>query len=391
MATNQLRVADVEKDVRSKLTEAQDTLASFEDETGKRVRLLDQELVRLERELRQEFSGDAGLQRTVDLRKNAEERRNRVRSLRKLYLSHWKTLSSHLRTREEILARLVSVQEEISQIRTDHCKKNQEQLNRLLPAEMAITITAERGGDLADYEAKVLPLLRRAHNYKARGLASGVAREWNPVEFASLLRQGGLLNPGIPALPLTVDDRSKITDATRPFDKDENANVSMLADEGKRLLDLLQLEEAEWDDLLLIRLNGRSIDEVSPGQRSSAMLPLIALVETTPLVIDQPEDNLDKRLIGQSLANVLAELKEKRQIIVCTHDPNIVVGGDAEQVIVLEPESDRKGNVAKDGHGSIDTPEIVKTVVDLLEGGPQAFETRQKRYVRVGVGVASNA
>jgi ABC-type cobalamin/Fe3+-siderophores transport system ATPase subunit len=108
------------------------------------------------------------------------------------------------------------------------------------------------------------------------------------------------------------------------------------------------------------------------------MLPLIALAETTPLVIDQPEDNLDKRLIGSVLMKVLAELKEKRQIIVCTHDPNILVGGDAEQVVVLEAESDRRGKVAK--HGSIDNDDIVETVIDLLEGGADAFAARRMRY-----------
>jgi predicted ATPase len=108
------------------------------------------------------------------------------------------------------------------------------------------------------------------------------------------------------------------------------------------------------------------------------MLPLIALAETTPLVIDQPEDNLDKRLIGTVLMKVLAELKERRQIIVCTHDPNILVGGDAEQVVVLDAESDRRGKVVE--HGSIDNDDIVETVIDLLEGGAEAFAARRTRY-----------
>jgi ABC-type Mn2+/Zn2+ transport system ATPase subunit len=108
------------------------------------------------------------------------------------------------------------------------------------------------------------------------------------------------------------------------------------------------------------------------------MLPLIALAETSPLVIDQPEDNVDKRLVGTVLMKVLAELKEKRQIIVCTHDPNILVGGDAEQVIVLEAESDRRGKVGQ--HGSIDNKDIIGLVIDLLEGGAEAFETRKKKY-----------
>ncbi|NLS94336.1 MAG: ATP-binding protein [Planctomycetaceae bacterium] len=141
---------------------------------------------------------------------------------------------------------------------------------------------------------------------------------------------------------------------------------------------LLQLQETPWDDFEMILLDGDPVNEKSPGQRSSAMLPLIALAEDTPLVIDQPEDNLDKRLIGDVLMKVLAELKEKRQITVCTHDPNILVGGDAEQVVVLEAKSNRKSKVVD--HGSIDNDSIVKTVIDLLEGGAEAFAARQRRY-----------
>ena len=116
-----------------------------------------------------------------------------------------------------------------------------------------------------------------------------------------------------------------------PFAKDEDADVRAV-DSGK-LLQVLKLQEEPWDDQLRILLNERPVDELSPGQRSSAMLPLIALSETVPLIIDQPEDNLDNRMVGRTLTKILADLKENRQIIVATHNPNIVVGGDAEQVI----------------------------------------------------------
>jgi ABC-type uncharacterized transport system ATPase subunit len=92
----------------------------------------------------------------------------------------------------------------------------------------------------------------------------------------------------------------------------------------------------------------------------------------------QPEDNLDNRLVGQVLTDILASLKEKRQIIVCTHNPNIVVSGDAEQVVVLDALSDRKGTVLC--HGSIDNEDIVKSVIDIIEGGEDAFRARQERY-----------
>jgi len=94
---------------------------------------------------------------------------------------------------------------------------------------------------------------------------------------------------------------------------------------------------------------------------------------------------VDKRLIGNVLVKILAELKEQRQIIVCTHDANVLVGGDSEQVVVLEAESDSRGVVAL--HGSIDNDDIVRMVIDLLEGGAEAFEARLKRYrERVGLG-----
>lgn len=85
-----------------------------------------------------------------------------------------------------------------------------------------------------------------------------------------------------------------------------------------------------------------------------------------------------RALIGPVLADILASLKEKRQIIVCAHNPNIVVSGDAEQVIVLNAVSDRKAKVEK--HGSIDNADIVQSVIDIMEGGKDAFRVRQQQY-----------
>ena len=71
-------------------------------------------------------------------------------------------------------------------------------------------------------------------------------------------------------------------------------------------------------------------------------------------------------------------IKQKRQIIVATHNPNIVVSGDAEQVIVMKALTADKGEC--EHSGSIDKDYIVKSVVDIMEGGKEAFEAREKRY-----------
>jgi hypothetical protein len=78
------------------------------------------------------------------------------------------------------------------------------------------------------------------------------------------------------------------------------------------------------------------------------------------------------------LVDILADLKEKRQIIVASHNPNIVVSGDAEQVIVLDALSDSEGICSKSG--SIDNTEIIHSVVEIMEGGKEAFLARNRRY-----------
>lgn len=108
------------------------------------------------------------------------------------------------------------------------------------------------------------------------------------------------------------------------------------------------------------------------------MLPLVLLSENVPLIIDQPEDNLDNQLLGSVLAGIFAHLKERRQLIVATHNPNIVVGGDAEQVIVLDTVGRHQGSVA--ASASIDDPDIIAKVIQILEGGKEAFEARNRRY-----------
>jgi DNA repair ATPase RecN len=76
--------------------------------------------------------------------------------------------------------------------------------------------------------------------------------------------------------------------------------------------------------------------------------------------------------------SILAELKERRQIIVTTHNPNIVVGGDAEQVLVLDAPHARQARVEETG--SIDDDTIIEHVIRIMEGGKEAFEERERRY-----------
>ncbi len=383
----ELGIVAVETDIEKNLREAGEKLKAFLQIVGSRIESIGKQIEDLQKGLQKKLqeSDNGSMQRIADLRANAESRLRKASGIRKEYLKAWEQLNDGLTGRKDICEQLVKVQHEIAGIRVQYNEDIEKTLNRFLPDWMVVSISFKAGGDKDDFAKKLPDVVPGRNSGQVKKTRSVVQQLSNPVscaqavfdeEFGNLT--GRKVIVGGEETELSEDNASTWIATARPFEHNEHADVSVLVDNGDRLEKLLELQETPWDDYETILLDGGPVNEKSPGQRSSAMLPLIALAEDTPLVIDQPEDNLDKRLIGSVLMKVLAELKEKRQITVCTHDPNILVGGDAEQVIVLEAESNRKGKVVD--HGSIDNDNIVNTVIDLLEGGAEAFETRRRRY-----------
>ncbi len=122
----------------------------------------------------------------------------------------------------------------------------------------------------------------------------------------------------------------------------------------------------------------RPLSELSGGQRVSVLLTLLFETEDDrPLVIDQPEDELDSRFLFEAVLPVLKKLKGRRQVIVATHNANIVVNGDADMVIQLEATA-YKGGVAS--AGAIDEPAVRDAIVQTVDGGRYAFWLRRQKY-----------
>ena len=122
----------------------------------------------------------------------------------------------------------------------------------------------------------------------------------------------------------------------------------------------------------------RPLRDLSGGQRVNLLLSL--LLETSddrPLVIDQPEDELDNRFLFETMLPALKRLKGRRQIIVATHNANIVVNGDADQVIQLEATADR-GHITCSG--AIEEPAVRDAIVQTVDGGDEAFRLRRLKY-----------
>ncbi|WNZ57506.1 AAA family ATPase [Microbulbifer sp. MKSA007] len=123
------------------------------------------------------------------------------------------------------------------------------------------------------------------------------------------------------------------------------------------------------------------IEQLSPGQRGALLLIFYLLVDkgNSPIILDQPEENLDNETIVSLLVPVLSEAKQKRQIIMVTHNPNLAVVCDAEQIIHCE--FDRtNGHKITYTPGAIECNMINNKVVDVLEGTMPAFDNRRIKY-----------
>ncbi|MGA7724337.1 MAG: PHP domain-containing protein [Opitutaceae bacterium] len=120
------------------------------------------------------------------------------------------------------------------------------------------------------------------------------------------------------------------------------------------------------------------VNQLSDGQKHTIMLTIAMLAESNiPLVIDQPEDDLDNAFIYSAVVKVLRTIKERRQVILVTHNANIVVLGDAELLLPMQRKDD--GGEAYE-RGSIDRTETKAAVIKILEGGDIAFRKRQAIY-----------
>ena len=130
-----------------------------------------------------------------------------------------------------------------------------------------------------------------------------------------------------------------------------------------------------------LQLDEKNIEKLSPGERGMLLLIFYLIVDKDdkPLILDQPEENIDNQTIHDVLVPCIKKAKERRQIFLVTHNANLAVVCDAEQVIVAS--IDRKnGNAISYDSGAIENPKINKHLMDKLEGTKPAFQNRESKY-----------
>ena len=156
---------------------------------------------------------------------------------------------------------------------------------------------------------------------------------------------------------------------------------------------ILQIEELDLQPTAKIELNiaaeGQSetwqhLESLSTGQKATAILLLLLLESDAPLIVDQPEDDLDNRFITEVVVPKMREEKRRRQFIFSSHNANIPVLGDAELIVGLraagEAATRGQAEIPREHLGSIDARPVRELVEEILEGGEKAFELRRLKY-----------
>ncbi len=232
-----------------------------------------------------------------------------------------------------------------------------ERLSTALAPTIRVFIT--QAGDRSDYEALLKDLLKGC-GLQYNRIAARIVENLSPEELSRIVRKG---------------DGARLAD-----------DGGIAADQAARIVSHLQdsdqigkLETVDLEDEPLIALKDgadfKNSADLSTGQRCTVILPILLLESERPLLIDQPEDNLDNAFVYDTIVKSLRNAKGGRQLIFVTHNPNIPVLGEADRVFVFASDG-RQGTVTHRG-----TVEDVKEQIEhLLEGGKEAFVLRMHKY-----------
>jgi hypothetical protein len=223
-----------------------------------------------------------------------------------------------------------------------------------------IEVRVTRNGELAEYEA-VLAGLLQGSNLQYKPLAATLAKHMSPRELLAAVEDSN--SEGIASCAHVSKDRA----------------VRLVAHlRGKQIAPLLlaPLQDAV-DFALLDGTEYKPTRQLSMGQRCTVVLPLLLAAAHESILLDQPEDHLDNAFIVETLVQAIGDHARGGQVLVATHNANIPVLGEAQNVIVLASDG-RHGfiNLA----GPLEQEDIVHSISTLMEGGAEAFARRAAFY-----------
>jgi ABC-type branched-subunit amino acid transport system ATPase component len=223
-----------------------------------------------------------------------------------------------------------------------------------------IEVRVEKSGEFGAYEAALVGALQGS-NLQYKALAADVASRMSPRELVEAVEAG---------------DADRVAAAAQITPDRANRLVAHLSQ--RALTDLLTAPlEDSVDFALLDGQEYKPTRDLSMGQRCTVVLPLLLAEERDAILLDQPEDHLDNAFIVETLVAAIRDRSQTGQVIVATHNANIPVLGEAEQVIVMASDG-RHGFVSTSA--PLDDDAAVTAITTLMEGGREAFARRAAFY-----------
>ena len=336
--------------ISSQIREAQRTIAKARDGITKAHSDHASELARLtalNQAASEQARTRAALEQQLSKLHSVEERRSELNI----------ELKALLDLRKSLKAKHILMRDQISGIREEVATELQREAGK------RVRIRIMRNADHLAYQEMLVDGLRGA-------------RVRNHEEIIATLMQ---LRPEQLAQLIQTDDVDSLEELTA-FGRERSRKI---LDAFRESVDPLTLEVIAIEDRVGIELNVSSAgkanfkdaSDLSRGQKCTALLPILLARRDSPLIIDQPEDNLDNHFIFETIVNAVQRMKKRRQMIFITHNANIPVLAEADLVLVMNSDG-RIGVIERSG--TVD--ECREQIIELLEGGRKAFELRSKRY-----------
>lgn len=286
-------------------------------------------------------------------RSNLEKLRNNLLEKRRQREDFLRQIGTAEAERLKLLDQLSDLRDERFGVREEIA----ERLNHELMPE--IRVTMRQHGDPSEYQSFLEESLLKQHKRPAL-VAQKLVTALTPTQLAAIIRARDA-QALVERADLNPDQATKV--------------LAAFSDEPT----LYKLETVELRDDPSIELKDgteyKDSASLSTGQKCTTILPILMLESENPLLVDQPEDNLDNRFIFKTVVTKIQKVRATRQLIFVTHNPNIPVLGDASRVFVMESDGDHGSKTAE---GSVD--ECKQNIVTLLEGGEDAFRQRGQRY-----------
>jgi len=369
------RLDEIRKTVDTLALQADEVLAEWrknkdESSWGKNVEAAAQAYQELRDNLAREGAGDPAAYGELVQRRQAIEQRLKELNERKKQVEELKKQA------EACLQRLVEIRRELTESRRKF-------LNDVLSENQYVRIQVVPYGAKEIVEREFRRLIQRENG--------GFEKDIGSPEGEGLLGELYRISNGIKNIEQNL---ANIKDKVRKITSDQYELGAMADRRFAAHISKLQPEVIDrvdlWfpEDSLDVQYSTtgdgqhlRSIHEGSPGQKTAALLAFLLSYGEEPLILDQPEDDLDNHLIYDLIVTQLREVKRHRQIIVVTHNANIVVNGDAELIVSLAA---RSGETQKECEGSLQEKIVREIICAVMEGGRKAFEDRYRRIALEG-------